>query len=157
LGGERSGLQDAYTVLAAPMHPDSRKLIEFWEAHRSDGIVIGRDVPSRTIAGLLSHIVIYEPVEAWNDLMVRLAGAAIRFRFGVEITGKKLSDLFGAHDFQDHLMHMRGAVEAKRPLIIESRLNSGAVEKLHSEVVIVPVLARDGVTPWVMVGIFYYD
>ena len=69
--------------------------LDFWEHRPADGIMIGRDVPSRAIARLLNRVIIYEPIDDYRDMKVRLAGVALRRRFDQDVTGLKMSDLFG--------------------------------------------------------------
>jgi len=149
-------LHDEFRVIAAPNHPKAQKLYAFWQEHAEHGIVIGRDVPSRPIADLLSSISIYEPVNDGTDLRVWLAGTSMRRRFGNDITGKLMSELYTPDDFRAHLEDARLSLEAGRPTFIDSRLSIGAVEQMHLEVVVLPVLAPDGISRWVLAGVFYF-
>ena len=150
-------LHDEFKVIAAPNHPKAQKLYAFWQEHAERGIVIGRDVPSRPIADILKYIAVYEPVNDAADLRVRLAGTSMRRRFGDDITGKLLSELFPPEDFRAHIEDARLSLVEGKPTIVDSRLGSGAVEQMHLEGVILPVLAPDQVTKWVLVGVFYFS
>ena len=149
-------LRDEHRVLPAASHPKAQQLLAFWKARPADGIVIGRDVPSRAIAGLLNNIAIFEPVNGGSDLKVRLAGTSVRRRFGGEVTGKLMSELFPPDDFQEHLKSSIASMESDTVTIMDSRLTYGVVERMHLEVVILPVLAPDRVSKWVLAGLFYF-
>ena len=121
------------------------------------GFVVGRDVPSRPLARLLGNLAVYEPLADGSDLRVRLAGATIGRRFDRDITGRKLSELFPAEDFVRHMVATVKAIETGTPVILDSRIMRETVTELHLEVVVLPVLASDRVTPWVLVGLFYFS
>jgi len=146
-----------YAIVASPTHPDAQELLAFWKSRPSDGIVIGRDVPSRKIANLLSHIAIYEPVDGRRDFRVRLAGNSVRGRYGSDIKGKLMSELFDPDAFHHHLRKTLEVLDNEAPMILDSHLVSGVVEKLHTEVVIVPVWSSDRGSKWVLAGFFYFN
>ena len=150
-------LHDDFKVMAAPIHPKAQKLYAFWQERAERGIVIGRDVPSRPIADLLSSISIYEPANDGTDLRVRLAGSSMRRRFGDDITGKLMSELFAPDDFRAHFEDARASLDTGRPTFVDSRLSIGAVEQMHLEVVTLPVLAPDAIGRWLLAGIFYFS
>lgn len=149
-------LRDEYRTMPAPTHSGAQKLLAFWKARPADGIVVGRDVPSRAIAAILNNIAIFEPVDGGRDLKVRLAGSSLRRRFDGEITGKLMSELFPPEDFRDHLKQTLLGLKTDTAVIINSHLISGAVEKMHMEVVVLPILAPDRVSKWVLAGLFYF-
>ena len=155
--GVDSGLRDEYRLVSAAHHPKAQQLLDFWKAQPADGIVIGRDVPSRTIAAILNNITIFEPVNGGSDLKVRLAGTSTRRRFGSEITGKLMSELFPPDEFREHLETVHANMKSEAATIIDSHLTNGAVETLHLEVVILPVFAPDRVSKWVLMGLFYFS
>jgi len=149
-------LHDKFEVIAAPNHPKARKLFAFWQEHAEHGIVIGRDIPSRPIADILSYIAVYEPANGGTDFRIRLAGTSMRRRFGRDVTGMLMSDLFKPDDFQAHFDDARRSLETGMPVILDSRLSSGAVEQMHLEVVIFPVSAPDLITKWILLAVFYF-
>ena len=140
-----------------PTHPKAKKLLAFWNEHAADGIVVGRDVPSRAIADILSNISIDEPIDGGSDYRVRLAGSSMSARFGRDITGMRMSEMFPPDEFQRHLATRRATIETGKPIIFSARLSEGVVERLHLEAVHLPVLAPDRVTKWVLVGVFYFN
>ena len=152
-----SAIHDRYAIVEAPSHPDALKLLAFWDARPADGIVMGRDIPSRAVARLLSGILISEPIDGRSDFRVRLAGASLRKRFGRDVKGLKLSEMFSPAEFQDHLKTGLMAIESCKPFVIDSRLIAGTVEQMHLEVVQFPVIAPDRKSKWLLVGLFYLN
>lgn len=149
-------LHDNFAVVAAPRHNDSRNLLAFWKLRAPDGIVMGRDVPSRAIAPLLSHMVVWEPVADGADMKVRLAGAALQRRFSGDLKGHRMSELFAPADFRDHLREMHCVIESGEPRILDSRVSCGTIEQLHLEIVELPVVSPDRAQCWVLSGTFYF-
>jgi hypothetical protein len=152
-----SGIQTEYRPIAAPAHPEAVKALAFWDARPADGIIIGRDVPSRAIASLLSHIIVHEPIDGGSDLKVRVAGTAVRRRFGRDVTGETLSKLFPTPSFPERLKSVLTAIETGVPQFADCQLSSGSLEILHSELVILPVLAPDRVSKWAMTVVFFFN
>jgi hypothetical protein len=156
-GGGDDECSEKYAIVPVATHPDSIKLLSFWETRSKDGIVLGRDVPSRAIAGLLGHIMVWEPVEQGLDMKVRLAGDAIHRRFPGDLRGRLMSDLFMPENFAGHLQNAHRVIASGQPLILDSRMYFGNIEKLHVEVVLLPVAAHDRSCNWLMAGSFYFN
>jgi len=146
-----------YAIIPEAVHPDSKKLLAFWEARPKDGIVMGRDVPSRAIARLLSRIAVWEPVDEGRNMRIRLAGEAMHRQFQGDLRGRLMSELFPPENFADHLGNARRVLETGLPLILDARVSYGNIEKLHTEVVLLPVVAPDRNGFWVLAGGFHFD
>ena len=142
------GIHSEYRSIGTLTHPQAMKAVAFWDARPADGIIIGRDVPSRAIASLLSYVIVHEPIDGGSDLKVRLAGASIRKRFGRDITGETMSKMFPTPDFPDRLSSVMTAIETGVPQYAFCLVTSGSLVILHTELVIMPVLAHDRVTKW---------
>lgn len=156
-GGADVAVQERWTIVDEARHPDAVKLLAFWAARAPDGIVMGRDIPSRAISGLLSRIVIWEPVRDGRDLRARLAGAALLRRFGDDIKGRLMSELLPPEDVQKFLTGALNVLENGRSLVLDSRLIAGTVEMMHLEIVVFPVIAPDRKGTWVLAGVFYFN
>ena len=154
---EGSGIQTEYRSIATPVHPQAEKVLAFWDARPADGIIIGRDVPSRAIASLLSHVIIHEPIDGGSDLKVRVAGTAVRRRFGRDITGETMSKLFSTPTFAARLQSVLTAIETGAPQFADCHLSNGSFEILHSELEILPVIARDRISKWAMTVVLFFD
>jgi hypothetical protein len=153
----RSGSVETHIVRAAPVHRGARLLLETWHAREAQGrFVVGRDVPSRALAKILSSLVLYEPLYT-GDFRVRLAGHALRRRFGRDVAGETLSRLMDQTQFARHAGRMRGLLETGRPLVAEVRIEEEGRLRLCYELVVLRVLAPDGRTPWVLSGMFFHD
>ena len=150
-------LHDDYHVVAAPRHKDAEKLLAFWNERAPDGIVMGRDVPSRAVAPLLSHIMVWEPLDDASDMKVRLAGAALQRRFEGDLKGRMMSELFPPGDFRDHLRDGLRVVESGTPLVLDSRVSCAKIEHLHLEVVMLPILSPERTRRWLLSGTFYFE
>jgi hypothetical protein len=142
-----------------PRHPEALQLLAYWQdvMARGEGFVIGRDIPVRRLAPLLQNILIDEPLADGSDMRVRLAGTAVRRRFGAEVHGTLLSNLFPPADFRHHLAAGLEALRSGQPIVIDSSLKRGTREELHAEIVLLPILDRDGKAPLLLVGLFYFQ
>lgn len=140
----------------APTLPKAIKLVEFWRSRQPAGVFVGKDVPSRDIAPLLSSLVLFEPVDGGEDWRVRLAGAALLRRFGRDVSGKCISVLYPA----DHFLILRsraiGVLKSNAPHVDDVVIRSSERTLQHFETVHLPVYAPDGVSLWDMAGYFYF-
>lgn len=154
-----NGIRQPHDVpreLDAPTHTQAKQLMDIWATRPADGLRLGRDVPSRRIARLLSNILIWEPTQDQSDLSIRHAGEGVELRFGAGAKGKRLSQLFSPADAASHRALVCRAVETKAPVIFESILRSDVIELMHLEVVVLPVVSPDGAGLWPMAGLFYF-
>ncbi len=153
-----AGFQEVFTVMREPSHYDARHLFEFWRDRNDEGgFVIGEHVPSRALARLMSHLVVYEPLDEGRDFRARLAGTSLLRRFGRDVSGSKLSELFEGSAFEAQRDDMRTLLRTRRPCVLEVKATIDNYPVLHFEIVALPVLAPDRETPWILSGLFYYD
>lgn len=148
--------QEEFVPVETPCHPDSKIAMRFWNDRPADGIQIGRDVPSRAISSLLSRIVVFQPVENGRDFKVYLVGGRVRHRFGRDITGELLSQLYSAEQFPQRLACHQAILATGAPsaALITYRLKGAEVLKL--ELLRLPVVAPNGVDRWVLAFVFYF-
>jgi hypothetical protein len=140
-----------------PVHHGARQLLDIWSAREAEGrFTVGRDVPSRGLAKLLSGLALFQPI-LHGDFRVRLAGLALRRRFGRDVTGEKLSEILTGEQFAEHSEKLHALLENGRPLLLETRLNESGRLRLCYEMLVLRVFAPDGETPWAMSGIFFHD
>ena len=153
-----AGFQEVFTVMREPSHYDARHLFVCWrERNDEGGFVIGKDVPSRALARVMSHLVVYEPLDGGRDFRARLAGTSLLRRFGRDISGSKLSELFERSAFEAQREDMRTLLRTRQPCVVEVKATVDTYPVLHFEIVALPVLAPDRETPWILSGLFYYD
>jgi hypothetical protein len=155
-------LQENFRVIAVPRQDLTKQLLAFWNARPADGIVVGRDVPARKIARLLSHVMIWEAVAGGEDFRLQHMGEAIRRRFGDNVTGKLMSELMAPEIFAYHRDVDRKLLTVDDVALFEVTLVSPAIGagegsvQLHYELVKFPVHARDGKSRLIMSGTFYF-
>jgi hypothetical protein len=140
-----------YRQIGAPKHPAAAQAIAFWNARPADGIVIGRDVPSRAIASQLNRIMVLEPLEGGSDLKVRVAGDAVQERFKSEIAGRTFADLFRRHHAAERIALVMTAVTAEALRFADCVIAGGSLEISHTEHVILPVFAPGRAARWAMI------
>lgn len=139
------------------VHRGARRLLEVWSEHQArGGMMVGRDVPSRALARMLSGLALYQPILN-GDFRVRLAGEALRRRFGRDATGEKLSDLMSAALFAGYGARLRALLDTGKPLVLDVCRCEGDRSRHYFELVDLRVTAPDGITPWVLSGIFFHD
>lgn len=152
-----SDIQSIYRPVTALTHPLADKVLAFWRDRPVDGIVIGRDVPSRAIAPLLSRVIVHEPIEDGRDFKVRVAGSTISHRFGLDITGRTMSELFPTSDLKDRRDSLLTAIAEGTPQYADCMLNSGRRTVLHTELAILPVYAPNHIDVWAMTICCFFD
>lgn len=158
-GFSYADLVDHYLRVEQPRHRDAKKLLAYWRECKAkgEGFVVGRDIPARPIASMLSNIVLYEPLSNNKDLRVRLAGASVRHRLQPDLKGSLLSQQFAGADFEHHLESSFETMRSGEPMILDSSLKRGSMEEIHSEVLLLPVTAPDLTSTWLLVGMFYFN
>ena len=117
---------------------------------------MGRDIPCRAIAKFLPNISVCEPIGDWADGRIRLAGQILAERFGSDIRGMLISQLYQA-DRQGGvllLQNARRAQASRQPGLLSTRVCRDQFEVMRFEVVALPIFASDGVTDLSMVGTF---
>lgn len=149
---ERSNLIDG------PAHPGAQLTLAAWQScAEKGGFVIGRDIPSRRLSGVLRNLAIYQPLEGGKDFRVRLAGTAFYRRFGRDITGQRFSELFEPDVFEARRDALLNVLWTGRPACVDVERVQGTRAQVHFELLLLPVLAADGRTPWALSGMFFHD
>lgn len=143
-----------FEAIDALSHTDGEIALRFWQTRPADGIRLGRDLPARSIAKLLSRIVICEPVED-GEFRVHLAGSALRHRFGRDITGETMASVHGPEEAVLRRARTHRVREAGEPLMYRVTHFAGIVEVLRTEVLQIPIVAPNGVDLWVLNFAFY--
>jgi hypothetical protein len=146
------------TSIPEPLHFGAQLLLARWrELQDSDGFVMGRDVPVRPLGGILRNLAIYEPLDACRDFRARLAGTAFLRRFGRDITGLKLSEIFLEPRFEKHRAGMAEIVRTREPQAFDVKMRRGNRTLWRGEALRLPVESADRKNIWVLSGLFYYD
>jgi hypothetical protein len=140
-----------------PAHPGAELTFENWqEKHKAGGFVVGRDLPSRALAGVLRNLAIYEPVDGGADYRMRVAGTGLVRRYGCDMTGMLLSQLYESSPFKRQHEAMTNAASGTSLFFDVRVMRAGRLE-LQYESLLLPVLSPDLTRRWVMVGFFYPD
>jgi hypothetical protein len=151
-------LDHRFTVVDEPVHASSRQLIAYWRAcEAKGGMRMGRDIPRRAIARLLSQVMILEPFPNWEDAYVRYAGFGTAKFFGRDVTGLlfsavKAPDRGGT--LQQLFVEARDIVAENRCLTRDHRALNAGVEIAHQEVVTFPICSPGGESRWILSAAF---
>jgi len=145
-----------FVPIDALTHPNAKAALQFWAERPSDGIHIGRDVPSRLIARLLSHVTIYEPLPDGSDFKVHLAGSGIRHRFGRDITGETMAEIYSPEDMPVRFKTLQEVIATGEPRMTRITHRAGKVDVLKIELLQIPVVAPNGHDRWVLTFVFYF-
>ena len=149
--------EDEHTVLSAPVHRDACFLHAEWHKHASTGgFMVGIHIPSRKLGRVLPALSLYDPIDRGRDFRVRLAGTALRRRFGRDITGLKLSDVFRGKSFDYYAGRMRRVLTDGEPFMLDLRTMHDGVTQMRFEWLGVQVFSPDCRHPWIMTGHFLY-
>jgi hypothetical protein len=158
IDGSYYGLDHTFAEVAEPAHKSSRHLIAYWrECEAKGGMRMGRDIPARAIATLLSQIIIYEPVANWEDAYVRYAGFGMAKFFGRDVTGLLFSEV-EVGDRSGTLKQLfsdaTSIVAESRCSVLDHRVSGEGVEIAHQELVRFPIFAPDGESRWILTAAF---
>ncbi len=141
----------------APEHPSAIALLEYWrEFQAQGGIRMGRDVPSRRLAKVISGIAISEPIGDWTDGRVRHAGMVYTTRFGRDITGMTLREIY-ADDPEGGEALLDGTkvcIAQNCTMTLRTRVLDRTNELMRFEVIILPIWSPDGESLWAMAGTY---
>lgn len=153
-----TGLSETRTPIETPNHFGARLLLDHWRARNAEGgFVLGRDLPSRALACVLRNLAIYEPLDGGTDFRVRLAGTAFIRRFGRDVTGLTLSQIYDRWTFEKRRADLDALMVSSTPCVADVQLARETRVFLHFEALRLAVRAprRDAV--WALAGIFYSD
>jgi hypothetical protein len=157
---ERSPRRQAHLAhraerLRGASHPQAVSLIETWENLKArGGMVVGRHFPSRTFASLLPNILLLEKLERVRDFRIRVAGFGMFCFYGFDPGGRRLSEFYCGDKLKARCEVLNGILRG-HPLLTLSRLCHGGETVLQREIVSLPVLASDAMTPLVLVASFW--
>ncbi len=144
-------------VIAEAKHADSQKLLAYWrDCAGRGGLKLGRDLPAATVARLMSRLIVFEPIEHGADFRIRLAGTGLIRRFGKDVSGQLLSELYQGGTLKSYVSNLHATLTKNAPLIVEVTITEGPNELFHIEYVFLPVLSYDAKETWVVVGVFYF-
>lgn len=149
-------LQETFFPIAEASHTFSKLLLEFWNERPSDGLIVGRDIPSRKIARLLSHLILWAPIEGGRDYVARHMGETLRARFGGYVVGRRMSELLSPEIFAYHLDSNKRLIAEGNAGLLDVVQSHNGFDYLHYELVVLPATSPDRRDKWIVVGAFYF-
>jgi hypothetical protein len=153
-------IEECYRPIERPQHAELRKLLALWDKRPADGFEIGRDIPSRRFAPLLSHILFWEPIDGGADYRLHLCGEALRLRFGDDAVGRHLTELISPEvvpfflDTGRAMLAADGCACFDMQLVRQEPIEGRA--ELHFELVIFPVWSHGRTGRWILNGTYYF-
>ena len=142
-----------------PTHPSTIRLIAYWqECEARGGLRMEHDIPAPVIAPLMPDLMVAEPIRAWTDARIRLAGSSVAEYFGRDVDGALMSDIFEGEprDKEMLLAEARTAIARSRPGIVEQILVENGREVRRQEVTALPIYAPEGNTRWILTSTFNF-
>jgi hypothetical protein len=142
-------------MLHRPSNAQAISLVETWENLKSrGGMIVGRHFPSRKFAGLLPNILLLEKLERVRDFRIRLAGFGMFCFYGFDPSGRRLGEFYQGEKHEARWSSLN-AVLRGGPRVTLSRLSQSGETVLQREIVALPVLASDALTPLVLIASFW--
>lgn len=151
-------VREIRSPIAEPTLYGARLLLEEWWARQPHGgIVLGRDLPSRTLGCVLRNLAVYQPLDLGRDYRIRLAGAAFLRRFGREIGGLLLSQYLDAAPFRVCCEEFGRVLAIGAPVMHHVRFVRSEKTLAEFETLALRILSAHGSASWVLGGLFFKD
>lgn len=147
---------ETFVSIDAPRHVHARLLLDEWRK-RENAFVIGRDIPSRPLAPVLRNVGVLEANRDASDFHVRLAGTAWIRRYGCDVTGAMLSQLYDTETFAGRRDLLRALLSDGVPLLRDVKLMDTGGVYLHYEMVALRAIRTDRKGHCALTAIFPYD
>jgi hypothetical protein len=145
-------------VLSAPTHSACKALLAYWQSKRSGGSLPRRkDIVPAEIPQLLPHLMIIEPVNGGGDWKYRLVGTAVAQRYGFDWTGKKMTELLDAATAPAIIRFYSDVAAMRAPNFVMGRAMIEGRDHVVYECGSFPILGSDGVTVWILMGVFFHN
>jgi hypothetical protein len=142
--------------LDRPTLDGAEALLAYWDRLRPPGGIPCRaDIDPFAIRSLLPNISIVESVAGGADWRFRLIGSAVIYRHGFDATGRCMSRTLGPEGLAAMQGEYRRAIRLCEPSTMRSRYFCARRDDFGVERVLLPIVGRDGVTPWMMFGTFF--
>lgn len=149
-------VEEVHQEIPEPAQFGARLLLDHWNGN-ADGITVGRDLPSRKLACVLRNVALLEPRDGMADFHIRLAGTAFMRRFGRDVSGLKLSEVYDREHFEAHRARYARVIASRRPHVadVELRRNRRTFSRVES--VCLPIWPPHRQESWILKGLFYSD
>ncbi len=145
-------------VLAAPQHPEGVLLHDYWLGCRErGGLKIGRDLPAREIAKLMSKLSVFEPNADRSDFRFRLVASGWLTLYGRDVKGEWLSSFYDQAAFEHYSDGLRKVLDTDAPLITHVSVYKHQQLHQHIEYVGLPIEPQFGSGTCILIGAFRFD
>jgi hypothetical protein len=146
------------TVIAAPRHPEGILLHDYWLRCRArGGLKVGRDLPAREIAKLMSKLSILEPNEDRSDFRFRLVASGWLTLYGRDVKGEWLSSLYDEAAFKHYGDGLRRILDTDAPQVTDVCIYKLRQLQQHIEYVGLPIEPSYGPGNCILIGAFHFD
>lgn len=137
-------------------HPKAGALLAYCETKRAGGDLLSRNsVEPRDILPLLPHLFIVEALD--GDWRYRLYGTGLQARFQVEMTWKRLGEIYEPRTAGDMNGLYEDVTRSGTSVAMRGCYRGAGFEDARIEAVQIPMLARDGRTRHILGGLFFLD
>jgi hypothetical protein len=116
---------------------------------------MGRDLPSREIAKLMSKLSVFEPNESESDFRFRLVASGWLTVYGRDVKGEWLSALYDPAAFAHYAAGLRDVLDTGAPRITDVRVYKLRQLQQHIEYVGLPIEANSGAC--ILIGAFRFE
>ncbi len=153
-GGQQMRTQ--LTICDTVATAGGQTLLNYYKSHQARGVLPQRtDMPCRELLGIMPDLFMLEPVDAaGQDWRFRLVGQGIVEHVGVDATGLCVSQAYEPTDAERNAGDYREIAMNGNTRITRGTFHGIDREFLQMEIVHVPMIGSDGVTPWVLGGLF---
>ena len=155
---EGEALEVVPTIVAAARHPEGVLLHDYWLRCRARGrLKVGRDLPSREIAKLMSKLSVFEPNDDKSDFRFRLVASGWLTLYGRDVKGEWLSSLYERAAFEHYRDGLRRVLDTDAPHITDVRIYKHGLLHQHIEYVGLPIEPAQGPGDCILIGAFHFD
>jgi hypothetical protein len=142
----------------SPSLEPTKQLLAYWRSKCPPGGLPRReDIVPEEIPRLLPNLLIAEPVDGGEDWVYRLIGTAIVERHGKDFTGMRVSESFPPDVADAYIADYQHGAASREPWAVHGNFVFPGIEHIRFEALGLPILGRDGVSVWLLIGLFYFN
>lgn len=152
---ERAEKRVIEKTLGLPMCDGSFALLDHWRrAKQSGGLHLARDIPSHGLAKTLANLMVCEPLGT-SDVRLHHVGTEIEIQNGLALAGTLLSDQLPPEELARWLEHQHRVISENVPVMLDRQHTLHGAVIAHNEVLMVPAVAKDGISIWVVAAVSF--
>lgn len=153
-----SGEPGGVSPIDTPTLAATQALLAYWQGKCSATDIPRRDdiVPAE-ILPYLPNLVIAEPTDGGRDWLYRLVGTEVVWLGGQDPTGKRNSEVLPPDVATRYSADYRRGAGSRKPWFAQGNFAAPGLESMRFEAIGLPILARDGASVWVLLGVFRLD